>query len=564
MLISLASILLVSSASCAAAAAPSSPAFPVVDLGYARHAPTSINTTKTNITYATYRNIRFAQPPVGNLRFRRPVTPPPASSGIQDGVVPLNSTNCIQTVPHWLAPTPGLNGSTWGSEDCLFLDVYVPGGVSMASAATGLPVMHWIYGGGYFFGAKDTGNDPSSLFEEMGVDEKFIVVASNYRLGPIGWLSSDTEQSLDRNAGLYDVLEGLRWTQEYIYRFGGDPDKVTAMGQSAGGGNLFQILGADAQGTPAPFSQAFVSSPGYRPHVNRSQEMTAIYRQFLNATSCDDADCLRKVPTERLVEANRYMILDAPPGPFGGPSIGFGPIIDGDLVQDAPERILSQAAENGGPKGRVTRIIGGGMKNDGIGNVNTTWEAMLAQFARTPSNATVQRIASLYGQPSNSAAGTLPGGVPAPTVFDKFYGDIIYECHSHLAARLWSAATQKEHSSPCAPPQKRYASYRYDQSILPALHGGDLNYYFFDAAIAALDKTVVPDVAREFQHHVRQFILGRDLDGWPEFGGTGLQTPSWMNVTSEGFRAVVGKDESVRAKRCEAIVELLSNTEDGW
>lgn len=398
----------------------------------------------------------------------------------------------------------------------------------------------------------------------MGADEHFIIVASNYRLGPIGWLSSDTQPSLDKNVGLYDVLEGLRWTQEYIYRFGGDPDEVTAMGQSAGGGNLFQILGADAQGTPALFSQAFISSPGYRPHVNRSREMTDIYQQFLNATSCSDVECLRKAPMETLVEANRYMMLDAPPGPFGGPSIGFGPVIDGDLVKDVPERILAQAAENDGPRGHITRVIGGGMKNDGIGNVNTTWEAIPAQFARTPSNATVQRIGSLYGQPSNSTADTVPDGTPAPTVFDKFYGDIIYVCHSYLAAKLWSAANQETQSSPCALRQKRHASYRYDQSILPALHGDGLSYCFFDDAIAAVGGTVVSDVARKFQHHVRRFILGRDLEGWPEFGSTGLQTPSWMNVTSDGFQTVIGQDEGLRAERCEAIVELLDNKADGW
>lgn len=554
--------LLLSSISCAAAA-PSSTSFPVVDLGYARHAPTSVNTTKTNITYATYRNIRFAQPPVGDLRFKRPVTPPPASNGIQNGIVPQNSTNCIQTVPHWLVPAPGLNGTTWGSEDCLFVDVYVPDGVSMASAGTGLPVLHWIYGGGFFIGAKDTGNDPSSLYEVMNPDEKFIVVASNYRLASLGWLSSGTEPSLDKNVGLYDVLEGLRWTQEYIYRFGGNPDKVTAMGQSAGGGNLFHILAADAQGTPAPFSQAIISSPGYRPHVNRYQEMTDIYRQFLNATKCDDATCLRKAPMETLAEANRYMMLDAPPGPFGGPSIGFGPIIDGDLVKDAPEKILAKAAEGGQPTGRVKRVIGGGMKNDGIGNFNITWEILLKQFARTPTNSTVQKIASLYGQASNSSGATLPGGTPAPTVFDKFYGDIIYECHSYFAAKMWSRATAKPPSRPCSPPAC-FASYRYDQSILPALHGGDLNYYFYDAAVAAADKSVVPAVARKFQHYLRRFILGRDMEDWPEFSGTGLQTPSWMNVTREGFQVVVGEDESARAQRCEEIVKLLNKTQDGW
>lgn len=113
--------------------------------GYARHAPTMINVTSThNISYATYSDIRFAQPPIGDLRFKGPQTPPPYTEGVQDGVVPRNSTNCLQAIP-WYFPLPGSEGASWGSEDCLFLDVIVPEGVKHGDS---VPVVHWIYGGG--------------------------------------------------------------------------------------------------------------------------------------------------------------------------------------------------------------------------------------------------------------------------------------------------------------------------------------------------------------------------------------------------------------------------------
>ena len=94
-------------------------------------------------------------------------------------------------------------------------------------------------------------------------------------------MSSETELSITPNAGLYDAWAALKWTREYIHVFGGNPDMVTIMGQSAGGGIVQHFLAADVQGYDVPFSQAILSSPGYRPHVNRSQEMTEIYEIFL-------------------------------------------------------------------------------------------------------------------------------------------------------------------------------------------------------------------------------------------------------------------------------------------
>jgi len=108
------------------------------------HLPTYQNTTASNLTYATYANIRFAQPPTGQLRFRKPVTPPPQEKQIQDGKYSLGTTDCLITVPSYY-PFPGVNGTSWGHEDCLFLDVKVPEGVRVGD---NVPVVHWLYGSG--------------------------------------------------------------------------------------------------------------------------------------------------------------------------------------------------------------------------------------------------------------------------------------------------------------------------------------------------------------------------------------------------------------------------------
>lgn len=160
----------------------------LIDLGYARHIPTSINTTASGLRVAIYNNIRFARSPTGNLRFRAPNTDLPHIDDIQDGTTSPdgpggpggpNDVSCISSAP-WYIPFPGLNGTTWGQEDCLFLDVYVPEGVKPGDD---VPVLHNFYGSAYAFGSKGTFFNPLGLFDagERFNGGRFIAVANNYR-----------------------------------------------------------------------------------------------------------------------------------------------------------------------------------------------------------------------------------------------------------------------------------------------------------------------------------------------------------------------------------------------
>lgn len=151
-----------------------------IDLGYAVHAPTFINTTTSGLIVANYKNIRFAQQPTGRLRFRHAQTPPPKQTGVLHGNE-YESTDCISSAPSSV-PFPGINGTSWGQEDCLFLDVQVP---DDAKEGDNLPVIHWLYGSAYAFGSKDdpyTGVNPLGLYNRLNqTATKFIFVASNYR-----------------------------------------------------------------------------------------------------------------------------------------------------------------------------------------------------------------------------------------------------------------------------------------------------------------------------------------------------------------------------------------------
>jgi para-nitrobenzyl esterase len=178
----------------------------------------------------TFLGVPFARPPVGALRWRapRPVTP-------WHGVRAATSvrSRCVQ--PPSLDPAAiGLVGA----EDCLYLNVHAPA----RRPGERLPVMVWVHGGSALVGA-GSDVDPARLAETGRV----VVVTVNYRLGPFGFLagpalSAENPRRVSGNYGLLDVLAALRWVQRDVAAFGGDPRRVTAFGESAGGVMINQLL----------------------------------------------------------------------------------------------------------------------------------------------------------------------------------------------------------------------------------------------------------------------------------------------------------------------------------
>ncbi|KAK3101968.1 hypothetical protein FSP39_007701 [Pinctada imbricata] len=164
-----------------------------------------------------FRKIPYAEPPIGNLRFQKPVPHPPLS-GIYDATE--FGPSCMQ-----MTPILSLN-STRGpmSEDCLHLNIYIPNSIVSIPRA----VMLWIHGGGF-----QTGQGSIYNGENVAVIGNVIVITINYRLDLFGFMSTD-DNAYRGNYGLFDQLEAIRWTKKYIGSFGGDPNKITIFGESAG------------------------------------------------------------------------------------------------------------------------------------------------------------------------------------------------------------------------------------------------------------------------------------------------------------------------------------------
>nr|XP_039258561.1 uncharacterized protein LOC120335133 isoform X1 [Styela clava] len=212
-----------------------------------------------------FMRIPYAKPPVGKLRFMRP-EPHPGWQGIlkADG---KNSE--IEWLNGCAMVTAARNG-TWGKEDCLFLNVWVPGGIN-ATRDRLLPVMVWIYGGAFKLG-RSTGPLFMYNLEKISIQGQVIGVSLNYRLGALGFLSTQ-DGNAPGNAGLLDQVAALQWIQDNIANFGGDPQQVTIFGESAGAAsvsyhmmspvsaNLFRRGIAESGVVPAQWS--FVRNPLY-------------------------------------------------------------------------------------------------------------------------------------------------------------------------------------------------------------------------------------------------------------------------------------------------------------
>lgn len=192
-----------------------------------------------------FRGIPYAAPPVGSHRFLPPQAPIPWQ-GMRDATA--NGPIAPQTP---LRGVEGVMGSIKAAqdEDCLSLNIWTP-----ADAAQAAPVIVWIHGGGFISGAGSLPwYDGSNLAARYGV----VVVSINYRLGALGFLP--VPDRLPGNLGLLDQISALRWVQNHIDIFGGDPNQVTVIGQSGGAHNIASMLAI--RGTDGLFRRAVLQSP---------------------------------------------------------------------------------------------------------------------------------------------------------------------------------------------------------------------------------------------------------------------------------------------------------------
>ncbi|KAF5314859.1 hypothetical protein D9619_007082 [Psilocybe cf. subviscida] len=276
----------------------------------------------------------FAAPPVGHLRFALPAPPIPFK-GIRNAT--SFGAACFQqklSVPPALPFSIAKNPVGGVSEDCLFINVVAP---ASASRWGKLPVIMWIFGGGFEFG--DTSGNPgdSVVARSIALGEPIIYVSANYRLNAFGFLGGKELKNAGLgNIGLRDQRFAMEWIQTYILSFGGDPKRVTIWGESSGAWSvgLHHVINNGVQGQL--FSGGIMES-GAPPSLRLISSNQPLFDQLVVDTGCKHAtnalECLRSVPYTNLTAAiNRTPDLFS----FNSLQLAWEPTIDGMVIKRDP------------------------------------------------------------------------------------------------------------------------------------------------------------------------------------------------------------------------------------
>ncbi|CAI9588172.1 unnamed protein product [Staurois parvus] len=308
---------------------------PLVGTRYGKLLGKTVTVKDADRAVHAFYGVPFAKPPVGPLRFAAS-GPPDGWNGVREATeqppMCLQTLEAMESMIDMIKATIKLPNV---SEDCLYLNVFTPADRGQDAK---LPVMVFIHGGALIVGG-------AVMFEgsALSAHENVLIVTIQYRLGILGFFSSGDNQALG-NYGFLDQVEALRWVQENIADFGGDPDSVTIFGESAGGISVSAlVLSPLAKGL---FHRAIAESgvalvPGL---ITNSDEETSFVRNIIaNISGCDVAslvDCLKAKSEEEILSI----------------SANFLPIpacVDGVFLPKPAEEILAAKENN-----KVPFIIG--------------------------------------------------------------------------------------------------------------------------------------------------------------------------------------------------------------
>ncbi|KAG0653117.1 secreted lipase [Hyphodiscus hymeniophilus] len=513
---------------------------PIVELGYATYQGSFDDTFGLNV----WKSIRYAQPPIGNLRWQAPQKPLAINSNEITPAInqpPL----CPQTGAFGTPAVYGFN-SGLGNEDCLYLNVYA------APDAANLPVFLWIHGGGYSdFGAE---YDPSVLMNTNG--NGFIHVEIQYRLGAFGYLSSpDIKKQGQLNAGLLDQRFALQWVQEHISKFGGDPTRVTMGGESSGAGSI-------------------IAASPYLPAIYNYNDPvpTGNYDDFAQHAGCGKGsstlshypstfDCL--VAADTVLLQNASGIVSTTRGFFG--SFGFLPVLDGDLIQTRPSEQLLLGQVSG------HRLLVGNNANEGVPLSDPTirtraeFDAYVSTAFPNFNQVDKALLDAIYlvaeSQPGDDGVRFDTLGNTGPTaltesglatgiqqtVFDIF-AESTFDCPGYWMAEAFSLGSRQ--------------AWKYQYSVEPNYHGADLSAYW------AVNATIPnADFRHAFQKIWGNFIIHNNpsislTDASANFAnatvptaGPGAKTILWPNYS-------ILQPQQLDLNTTGGIVELVTVTDD--
>ncbi|KAH9918278.1 sterol esterase [Fomitopsis serialis] len=291
-----------------------------------------------NGTATSFLGIPYAQPPLGPLRFAPPHTPQ-SVAGVQQATsygaaCPQQASHVANVLPFPINERAPSNVS----EDCLFVNVVKPTSISTDEK---LPVIFWIYGGGFETGDTSLSDGTPLVERSLVLNEPVIFVSANYRMNAFGFLASEEVKSArSTNIGLRDQRFAIEWVNQHIAEFGGDPTKVIIWGESAGALSVGLHLVMFNGNTDGLFRGAFMESgsPYALRDVSAGQQY---YDQLVEYTGCsgesDTLDCLRYVSFDSLMDA-----IKMTPNIYNYTSLNLAwqPRLDDDIFVRNPEHSI--------------------------------------------------------------------------------------------------------------------------------------------------------------------------------------------------------------------------------
>ncbi|MCY7366418.1 MAG: carboxylesterase family protein [Frankiaceae bacterium] len=437
----------------------------------------------------TFRGLRYAAPPVGELRWRAPAPADRRKGGVLDA-----STS---------GPACPQNGSPFGqassTEDCLFLDVHAPTG---AKRPAGLPVMVYFHPGGLLTG-RGNALDPAPL-----VRNGVLVVTVNYRLGALGFLAhpglSAEADGSSGNFGLMDQQAALRWVQRNIRGFGGDPANVTIFGESAGGQSvIYQMVSPAAAGL---FSRAIAQSGADIDVQHQVSQLTAnaAGTAFAEAAGCPNqsAACLRALPVAALLAKQRTDF--------------YNPNLDGRVLPQSVSSALTSGEVHrvpfiNGSNADEFRLFIGLIELAGYPITDDAYEAGI-QAVLSVDGATAAYLAGVYPLSEHGSASEAVAAIGTDAVFSCSTRQI-----TELASR-WMPTYAYEFADRTAPPFLPPLSFPQG-----AYHGSENPYLFAVPGMPDLLNAAQQGLATTMQRYWTSFATtavpeGRgDVPSWPRY-----------------------------------------------
>ncbi len=479
--------------------------------GYAYGAdPTMVKTDKGKVEGAlttdgkvvAFKGIPFAAPPVGELRWQ---PPRPAAKWKDVRAAKDFGSRCIQSsgYPDMVFHDPGQ------SEDCLTLNVWAPAGAKKGS----LPVMVWIYGGGFVSGSTSENRQDGKFLAHRDV----VVVSMNYRMGIFGFfahpeLTAESPHHASGNYGLMDQAAALAWVKRNIAGFGGDPKNITIFGESAGSFSVSSLMASPL--TKDLISKAIGESGGafysgglgYPSREIAEQQGSQFAQAAFGTTKLAE---LRKVSADDLVRAATAKTTPPPPK--------FVPDVDGYFLPDSVPNIYAAGKQAHVP------LLAGWNADEGRG------EALFAKPPVTVETFTAQ-AQNTFGERAQDFLAAYPAGTDeaAKTSAGDFGGDsfIAYSTWRWIEAhvRTGNSPTYRYFLNLGSPGDK------YHPAMMGAFHSDDIEYVFGtldsrpDAVLRPEDRKLSEMMGQYWTNFARSGDPnGPGLPKWPTTGPT-----EWM------------------------------------